>query len=118
MRFLKGNRRLSVSILLGQKGVFAAAFASLFSSGAFSQNCTTLETDTTTYQLCKDAKTYEQARSAAEALSVAGEGGYLAIIDSASENTTVKNWLINTAVSGSDYSSTSADDGGGRRTYG
>ena len=90
MAILAGEGGLSRAITLGQQAVFAAIFASLMSPGAFSQNCTTLETDTTTYQLCKDASTYGQARSAAEALSVSGESGYLAIINSAAENTTVK----------------------------
>ena len=112
MTVLLGEVGLSRAITLGQQTVFAAIFASLMSTGAFSQNCTTLETDTTTYYLCKEASTYQQARSSAEALSVAGESGYLAIIDSASENTRIRNFL-GSATSSSDYSRTSADDGGG-----
>ena len=109
---VKAGRLLS-AITTAPWGVIVAAFTSLISSGALSQNCTTLETDTTTYKLCKEASTYQQARNSAEAQNVAGESGYLAIIDSASENTTIRNWLINTATSTSDYSRTSADDGGG-----
>ena len=89
------------------------ALATVWSGAASSQDCTTLEVSDTTYKLCKQASSYQQARNAAESLNVDGATGYLAIIDSASENTTIRNWLINTAISSSEYSRTSANDGGG-----
>lgn len=84
----------------------------VFSGAVSSQNCTTLESGGKTYKLCKEAFTYQEARNAAQSLSVNGVSGYLAIIESAAENTTLRNWLINTATSSSDYSRTSASDGG------
>lgn len=82
---------------------------------ASAQSCDDVYTvgSSTTYKLCKQAVTYQQARNAAESLSINGKSGYLAIIDSATENTTIRNWLLNSAISSSEFSRTSAGDGGG-----
>jgi hypothetical protein len=48
-----------------------------------------------TYRLYKSAKTYQEAKDFAEAQAIDGYSGYLAVIDSSTENTRLKNWLAN-----------------------
>ena len=64
-----------------------------------------------TYILYKDAVTYSEAYAAAQQVSVGSESGYLMIIDDASENASIRNWLSN-SIAASEFNSTSADDGG------
>ena len=64
-----------------------------------------------TYILYKDAVTYSEAYAAAQQVSVGSESGYLMIIDDASENASIRNWLSN-SIAASEFTSTSADDGG------
>ena len=60
-----------------------------------------------TYQITTSGATWSDADTAAQASFVDGEQGYLAIIDSAAEDTAVFNALISAGVS------TVASDGGG-----
>ena len=77
-----------------------------------SQLTSSSSSENKTYRLYKSAKTYQEAKDFAEAQAIDGYSGYLAVIDSSTENTRLKNWLAN-SVSSSEYSSTSANDGGG-----
>jgi hypothetical protein len=65
-----------------------------------------------TYLLCKDPKSYLQAKSDAESRSIDGYRGYLVNIDDDDENEVIEDWL-GTRVSSSEYANTSAADGGG-----
>ena len=65
-----------------------------------------------TYLLCKDSKSYTQAKSDAESRSIDGYQGYLVNIDDQSENDVLADWL-GRRVDPSEYADTSADDGGG-----
>lgn len=65
-----------------------------------------------TYLLCKDPKSYSQAKSDAESRDIDGYRGYLVNIDDSDENDVIEDWL-GRRVSTSEYANTSADDGGG-----
>ena len=77
-----------------------------------SQLTSSSDAENKTYRLYKSAKTYQQAKDFAESQSIDGYSGYLSVIDSSTENTRIKNWLSR-SISSSEFTSTSANDGGG-----
>jgi len=93
-------------------GITSTAHCVAWAQTHSSQLTSSSSSENKTYRLYKSAKTYQQAKDFAEAQAIDGYSGYLAVIGSSTENTRLKNWLAN-SVSSSEYSSTSANDGGG-----